>query len=116
MVVYGRDHPTPDGTAVRDFVHVSDLAAAHLLALDHLRAGGGTEQINLGNGHGVSVLEVIEIARRVTVRPIPSRFDAARPAIRRAWWRTPRRRRHCWGWKPALPDLGSIVESAWAWH
>jgi UDP-glucose 4-epimerase len=116
VVVYGRDHPTPDGTAVRDFVHVSDLAAAHLLALDHLRAGGGSEQINLGNGHGVSVLEVIEIARRVTGRPIPSRFDAARPGDPPCLVADASKAQALLGWKPALPDLGSIIESAWAWH
>ena len=116
VVVYGRDHPTPDGTCIRDFVHVSDLAEAHLLALDHLRAGGGSEQLNLGNGKGASVLEVIEVARRVTGRPIPSRFMCARPGDPPSLVADAARAQTLLGWRPARPDLGTIVESAWAWH
>lgn len=116
VIVYGRDHPTPDGTAVRDFVHVSDLAAAHLLALDHLRAGRRSEQINLGNGCGASVLEVIEVARRVTGRPIPSRFEAARPGDPASLVADASKAQAVLGWKPAVPELGSIIESAWTWN
>ncbi|MCV4639686.1 NAD-dependent epimerase/dehydratase family protein, partial [Escherichia coli] len=68
--VYGNDYDTPDGTAIRDYIHVSDLARAHIAALDYLLSGGTSEAVNLGNGAGYSVLEVIESARRVTGRPI----------------------------------------------
>ncbi|HTK90565.1 MAG TPA: UDP-glucose 4-epimerase GalE [Verrucomicrobiae bacterium] len=116
VVIYGRDHPTPDGTAIRDFVHVSDLAEAHLLALDHLRAGRASEQINLGNGKGASVLEVLEVARRVTGRPIPARFMGARAGDPPCLVADASRAHTVLGWRPLRPDLGTIVETAWTWH
>jgi UDP-glucose 4-epimerase len=116
VVVHGRDHATPDGTAIRDFVHVSDLATAHLAALDHLRRGGATEQVNLGRGQGASVLDVIEVARRVTGRPIPTRFDVARPGDPPCLIADASKAHALLGWRPAVPDLGDIIESAWAWH
>jgi UDP-glucose 4-epimerase len=112
--VYGTDYPTPDGTAIRDYIHVEDLARAHLLALD---AGGpGRHAIyNLGNGQGASVREVIEAARRVTGRPIPT-VDAPRragdPAVLVA---SSARIGHELGWRPAKPALEDMVGDAWAW-
>lgn len=114
--IFGEDYPTPDGTAVRDYIHVSDLSAAHLLALYRLRGGESSEFINLGNGSGYSVKEVIETARRITGKPIE-----AIPAARRAG--DPSRlvadaakAKDLLGWEPKFPDLESIIESAWAWH
>src|ERR1700690_1634076 len=79
VVVFGKDYPTPDGTCIRDYVHVADLADAHILALDHLRKGGSSDFINLGTGHGYSVLEVIHAAEKVTGANIRMRMDAPRP-------------------------------------
>src|SRR5436853_2089003 len=76
--VFGDNYPTPDGTPIRDYIHVADLGVAHILALDYLRAGGASERINLGNGQGYSVLEVIETARRVTERPIAIKIEPPR--------------------------------------
>jgi UDP-glucose 4-epimerase len=76
--VFGGDYPTPDGTAIRDYIHVTDLCSAHTLALEHLRRGGQSERINLGNGQGYSVTDVIETARRVTGREIETRIEPAR--------------------------------------
>jgi UDP-glucose 4-epimerase len=115
LKVFGRDYDTPDGTAIRDYVHVGDLGEAHLLALAHLRRGGDSLFLNLGTGTGYSVLEVIEAAKRVTGRPVP--FE---PAERRAG-DPPRlvadaaRARAVLGWSPKQPSLDLIVRSAWDW-
>lgn len=110
--VYGDDYPTPDGTCVRDYIHVADLAEAHLLALAHARTG---EHLicNLGNGNGFSVREVIETVRRVTGHPIPETIAPRRggdPAVLVA---SAERARTRLGWKPARTDLTSIVRDAW---
>jgi UDP-glucose 4-epimerase len=114
--VFGGDYPTPDGTAVRDYIHVTDLGTAHLLALKHLRGGGQSEFINLGNGTGYSVLEVIEAARQVTGREInvhiePRRLGDPAHLIAKA-----DRARDVLGWQPAHPDLAGIIGSAWRWR
>jgi UDP-glucose 4-epimerase len=113
--VYGRKHPTADGTAVRDYIHVSDLSAAHLLALEYLRAGGRSQLVNLGNGKGFSVLEVIEVAHRVTGRSIQTRIEAARPGDSPSLVADASRARALFGWKPAIQDLTAIIASAWIW-
>ena len=77
--IFGNQYPTPDGTAIRDYIHVADLADAHIRALDHLRGGGASDALNLGTGRGHSVLEVIETARRVTGLPIRTRIEGPRP-------------------------------------
>lgn len=114
--VYGNDYPTPDGTAVRDYIHVRDLAAAHLLALDWLRRGGASLFLNLGTGKGYSVLEVIETARQVTGRQIPIRIEPRRPGDSSYLVADARRAAEVLGWRPACPDLASIIESAWRWR
>ncbi len=114
--VFGNDYPTPDGTAVRDYIHVSDLAAAHLLALEWLRRGGPSLFLNLGNGQGYSVLEVIETARQVTGRPIPMRFEPRRPGDPSRLVADARKARRLLMWEPRFPELASIIESAWRWH
>ena len=113
--IFGGDYDTPDGTCVRDYVHVSDLASAHLLALDALCSQAEPAQriYNLGNGHGFSVREVIECARRVTGHPIPARLEARRagdPAILVA---SSAKIRAELGWQPRFPELEEIVRSAW---
>jgi len=113
--VFGEDYPTPDGTAVRDYVHVSDLARAHAAALDHLRGGGESAAFNLGMGRGDSVREVIEVARRVTGRDIPVQMEARRPGDASHLVAGAGAASKTLGWTPEFPDLDSILASAWEW-
>jgi UDP-glucose 4-epimerase len=112
--VYGTDYPTPDGTAVRDYIHIEDLGAAHLLALDALRAGEH-RIFNLGTGTGYSVREVIEAARRVTGREIPARDEERRPGDPPALVAANDRARSELGWEPRR-GLDEMIADAWAWH
>ncbi|HJQ23044.1 MAG TPA: UDP-glucose 4-epimerase GalE [Blastocatellia bacterium] len=114
--VFGGDYPTADGTAVRDYIHVTDLGTAHLLALKHLRLGGQSEFINLGNGMGYSVLEVIEAARRVTGGEIRVQMQARRAGDPAHLIAKADRAREVLGWQPAHPDLADIIGSAWRWR
>lgn len=114
--VFGSDYPTPDGTCVRDYIHVTDLCSAHTLALGHLRRGGGSEFINLGNGHGYSVMEVIEAARRVTGREIEVRMGPARAGDPARLVADAAKAREVLGWQTRYPELESIVRTAWEWH
>ncbi|MBM3745094.1 MAG: UDP-glucose 4-epimerase GalE [Acidobacteria bacterium] len=116
VAVFGGDYPTPDGTAIRDYVHVVDLCSAHLLALDYLRAGGASDFLNLGNGTGYSVLEVIETARRVTGRAIPARIEARRAGDAVRLVASAERVRRVLGWQPAWPGLDSMIRTAWDWR
>lgn len=114
--IFGTDWPTPDGTCIRDYVHVTDLGQAHLLSLDSLRNGGPTNVFNLGNGNGYSVKEVIDVVSEVSGKPVnavpaprrpgdPARLVASSDKIKREL-----------GWKPQYADLRTIIETAWAWH
>jgi len=114
--VFGNDYPTPDGTPIRDYIHVADLGAAHILALDHLRKGGESQRINLGNGQGYSVMEVIETARQVTQLPIPVKIEPRRPGDPSRLVANATKAREVLGWKPAYPDLASIIRSDWEWR
>ncbi len=114
--IFGDDYPTPDGTAIRDYIHISDLSQAHLLALDHLRAGKPSEFINLGNGSGYSVNEVIETARRVTGREIKAVIAPRRPGDPSKLVANAANAHEILGWNPKHADLENIIESAWAWH
>ena len=116
--VFGTDYPTPDGTAIRDYIHVQDLAEAHVQALRYLEAGGDSVALNLGTGEGHSVREIIAAAERVTGRPIPRRETAPRRAGRSAGAgrRCDARAPGCSGWTPALSALDDIIATAWAWH
>lgn len=114
--IYGDDYPTPDGTAVRDYIHVIDLAQAHLLAVDWLVGGGESQIFNLGNGEGFSVKEVIEVARQVTGHPIPARTGPRRPGDPPTLVASSEQIVKKLGWKPKYPTLSEIVETAWAWH
>jgi len=111
--VFGTDYATHDGTAVRDYVHVEDLADAHVRALEDLGTRGGARAFNLGNGSGFSVLQVIEAARRVTGRPIPIRKAPRRPGDPETLVASSGRARRDLGWAPRFPDLESILETAW---
>lgn len=114
--VFGDTYATPDGTAIRDYVHVADLGNAHILALDYLRAGGNSEFINLGTGHGNSVLEVIETARQVTQKPIPIRIEPPRAGDPSRLVADSERAHSLLGWRPAYPDLAAIIRSDWEWR
>jgi UDP-glucose 4-epimerase len=114
--VFGTDYPTPDGTAVRDYVHVTDLADAHIAALDYLRKGGASEFINLGTGDGYSVLEVIEATRKVTGAAIPIRKEARRPGDPAKLVADARKANAVLGWKPVMSDLASVVRTQWEWR
>ena len=116
VTVFGNDYPTKDGTCVRDYIHVSDLADAHALALDYLRAGNPSTAINLGNGHGYSVLEVIESARTVTGRAIPIDMQGRRAGDPSHLVADAAKARAVLGWQPQHPDLAAIIGSAWEWH
>jgi UDP-glucose 4-epimerase len=114
--VFGGEYPTPDGTAIRDYIHVTDLCTAHTLALEHLRNGGQSEFINLGNGHGYSVMEVIEAARRVTGREIEARIEPGRAGDPSRLVADAEKARSVLGWQTQYPDLESIIRTAWDWH
>ncbi|HEY3134709.1 MAG TPA: UDP-glucose 4-epimerase GalE [Blastocatellia bacterium] len=114
--VFGNDYPTPDGTAIRDYIHVADLASAHILALKYLREGGASDCINLGNGKGHSVLEVIETARRVTERTIPIRIEPPRPGDPSRLVANAEKAREVLGWEPKRPSLEDIIRSDWEWR
>jgi UDP-glucose-4-epimerase GalE len=114
--VFGSDYPTPDGSAVRDYIHVQDLADAHVRALRYLGDGGESRAFNLGTGHGHSVRETIEAARRVTGRPIPSKDSPRRPGDPPVLVADAVLAKEKLGWVPALGSLDHIIGTAWAWH
>jgi UDP-glucose 4-epimerase len=115
LSVYGTDYPTPDGTCIRDYIHVSDLASAHLVVLDALRERNKLIY-NLGNGRGFSVREVVDTVRRVTGHPIPAREAARRPGDPPVLVASSNSIKHELGWTPRYPDLEDIVRSAWNWR
>lgn len=115
LEIYGTDYETPDGTGIRDYIHVSDLASAHVLALRYLEKGGKSEVFNLGIGRGYSVREVVEICRRVTGREIPVHEAPRRPGDPAILVADPSKAERVLGWKPRFTELEPIVETAWNW-
>ena len=114
--IFGDDYPTQDGTCIRDYIHVSDLAQAHILALDYLLSGGENNVFNLGNGVGFSVKEVVEVARAVTGHPIPAKTASRRAGDPAQLIASSQKAVDVLGWRPQYNDLRTIVASAWAWH
>lgn len=114
--IYGDDYETPDGSCIRDYIHVTDLAQAHILALKKLRSGGDSAIYNLGSGSGFSVKEVIEVARQVTGVDIKEVVAPRRPGDPATLIASSEKARQELGWKPEYEDLKIIVESAWIWH
>jgi UDP-glucose 4-epimerase len=114
--VFGGDYPTPDGTCLRDYVHVSDLADAHVRALDVMLETGTSGAFNLGTGHPHSVRQVIETVERVTERRVAWTLGPRRPGDPAALYALSRRAAIELQWAPRFPDLESIVRTAWAWH
>jgi UDP-glucose 4-epimerase len=113
--VLGSDYPTPDGTAIRDYIHVLDLSDAHLRALDHLRAGGSSEVLNVGTGVGSSVRQVIDTTQAVAERKVPAVMAPRRAGDPAAVWANSERAERVLGWK-ARRGLPEIIASAWRWH
>lgn len=116
ITIYGNDYDTPDGTCIRDYIHVEDLCSAHLLALRYLLDGGESARYNLGNGQGFSVQEVIEAARRVTAHPIPTVTGSRRDGDPPRLVADSREARTMLGWSPCYASLETIVKHAWAWE
>ena len=114
--IFGDDYPTKDGTCIRDYIHVSDLAQAHILALDHLLQGGKSDVFNLGNGVGFTVKEVIDVARAVTGHPIPAETCPRRAGDPAQLIASSKKAVEQLGWKPKYNDLNTIIASAWKWH
>jgi len=114
--IFGDDYQTPDGTCIRDYIHVSDLADAHLLALDRLRRGEGGAVYNLGSGRGYSVREIVEVARRETGRDIPVVIRPRRAGDPAVLVASSERAKRELGWNPRRSDIGTIIRTAWAWH
>lgn len=114
--VFGNNYPTPDGTPIRDYIHVADLADAHIRALAYLRAGGASDSLNLGTGHGYSVLEVIDCAREITGREIPVLIEPPRAGDSARLVADPSRAKALLSWEPSASDLRSIIRSAWDWR
>jgi len=114
--VFGTDYPTADGSCVRDYIHVKDLATAHVLALKNLEAGGESDFFNLGNTKGTSVLEVIESVKRVTGRDFKVTFSERRAGDPAILVGSSEKIRSVLGWQPQYGDIDTIVSHAWTWH
>lgn len=114
--VFGNDYPTPDGTCIRDYIHVTDLAMAHILAVDYLEKGGESDIFNLGNGVGFSVKEVIETARKVTGHPIPAKEVERRAGDPAQLIASSEKAKRVLGWNPQQDSLEEIISTAWKWH
>lgn len=114
--IYGTDYDTPDGTCIRDYIHVTDLAQAHILAVQYLNNGGESDIFNLGNGVGYSVREVIETARKVTGHPIPATESSRRAGDPARLVASSEKAKSVLGWKPVHDSLEEIISSAWNWH
>src|ERR1700730_17414609 len=116
LQVYGTDYPTPDGTALRDYIHVTDLAEAHVLALRFLLEGGQSVALNLGSGKGHSVLDVLERTEQVSNRRVPRQELPRRPVDRAELIANASRAQQILGWRATHSGLKTIVETAWQWH
>jgi len=116
VTVFGTDYPTPDGTAVRDYVHVCDLARAHVLALEYLLDGDDSIAVNLGTGRGASVRQVVDIVRRITGREVIARDASRRAGDPPALVADPKKAGEVLGWAPQHSDLANVIADAWRWH
>lgn len=114
--IFGDDYDTPDGTCIRDYIHVTDLAQAHILAVEYLQKGGENNIFNLGNGVGFSVKEVVETARKVTGHPIPAVISPRRAGDPARLVASCEKAKQILGWKPSYTELDEIIDSAWNWH
>jgi UDP-glucose 4-epimerase len=113
ITIYGDDYETPDGTCIRDYIHVADLAEAHLLALEKLLAGGASDAFNVGTGTGHSVMEVLRAVEEVTGRTVPFEIGPRREGDPPVLIANSDRLKRALGWKPRFPELTDIVTTAW---
>jgi UDP-glucose-4-epimerase GalE len=113
MTIFGDDHDTPDGTCIRDYIHVTDLAEAHLMAIEKLLAGGGSGVFNVGTGAGHSVREVMRVVEQATGRKVPHEIGPRRPGDPATLVANSDKLKRMLGWKPSLPELKDIVATAW---
>lgn len=116
LTVFGSDYDTPDGTCIRDYIHVSDLADAHLLAMQNMEQGGNSNAYNLGNGNGYSVLEVLRMVEQITGLSVPHSIGERRPGDPARLVGSSQKAMDELGWQPKLNTLETIVETAWTWH
>ena len=116
IMVFGQDYDTPDGTCIRDYIHVSDLADAHILALDYLKNGGNSGSFNLGSGNGYSVMEVISKVKEITGKDFRVDMSPRREGDPARLVADSGKAREILGWSPKNDDIGKIIESAWRWH
>ena len=116
ITVFGTDYPTPDGTCIRDYIHVLDLASAHICALNYLRNGGKSNYFNLGTGHGFSVKEIIDAAEKVTGLKIKTELGERRPGDPARLIASGEKARKILGWSPRFDDVEKIIATAWNWH
>lgn len=116
FAIFGTDYDTKDGTCVRDYIHVSDLVDAHLLALDYLFAGKGSNVFNLGNGQGYTVREVLNAVEKITGKKVERTENPRRPGDPVALVADASKAREMLGWKPQFPSIEQIVQTAWNWH
>ena len=116
ITIFGDDYPTPDGTCLRDYIHVIDLADAHILALKYLREGGASNVFNLGNGQGFSVKEMIIAAQKVTGQKIKTEMGTRRAGDPAQLIASSDKARKILGWTPHFTDVEKIIETAWTWH
>ncbi len=116
ITIYGDDYPTKDGTCIRDYIHVEDLARAHILALEYLRSGGESNIFNLGSGDGYSVMEMINAARKVTGHPIPAQIGERRAGDPARLIADSTKAQNILRWKPEITRMEDIISTAWKWH
>ena len=116
MKVFGDSYATPDGTCLRDYIHVQDLCSAHLAAIDHMDGSLGADVFNLGNGSGFSVLDVIRAAEAVTGKSISYTIEPPRAGDSASLVANSEKARRVLGWQPEYSDLGELIETAWKWH
>jgi len=116
ITIFGEDYPTPDGTCLRDYIHVIDLADAHILALKYLREGGASNVFNLGNGQGFSVKEMIIAAEKVTGQKIKTEMGTRRAGDPAQLIASSDKARKILGWTPQFADVEKIISTAWTWH
>jgi UDP-glucose 4-epimerase len=114
--IFGDDYPTRDGSCIRDYIHITDLAQAHLLAVERLLHGESGDNFNLGNGEGYSVKEIVELAREITGQKIPAKIVEKRPGDPAVLVGSSQKAKDILGWKPEFPEIKVILETAWQWH
>ena len=116
IIIFGDDYPTRDGTCIRDYIHVSDLADAHLMGLRHLLDGNASDIFNLGSAQGFSVREILEVVREVTGHAVPAEIAPRREGDPAVLLANSEKCRRVLGWVPRQSDIRSVIKQAWQWH